>query len=263
MGFIQPLLLISASCINMNLIQSINVISFVLLHFLSIISAAKWVKIGGKEYEFNPLGMTHSFARGRCAGMGAKLFEPKDAATNGAVFTQAGIELATDATRLWIGVSDIDTEDSFTYTSDAQPVTFPCDEPGSTQLADRGGCWRPLQPITELTFDDNEAIAIATQDLNCVFGTAAQNGKWQTSNCNSHVGGQPITNAAAATAGIAANTYDFTDMEAAKFGSICERDVTKTTAAPSTTAAPTGTSDSTCLKSGITVMIGMLFFCYQ
>jgi hypothetical protein len=219
------------------------------------------IKIGEKEYEFNALGMIQAVARIRCIDMGGKLFEPKDAATNRAVFTQAGIELP-NFPKLWIGVEDIHTEGSFYYPSDATSVTFPCEEPGSTPEPARGGCWRTLQPIEQLPNPIDGQDTNAIQDLNCVFGTAAVGGKWQTSNCVANREGQALQNGAAAAAGIEVDTYNF-DAGSAKFGSICERDVPTTTAAPPTTAPPTGTSDSTCLKSGITLMIGMLFFCYQ
>ena len=86
------------------------------------------------------------------------------------------------------------------------------------------GCWRTLQPITETAVDADGQIATATQNLDCVYGRADQDGKWATSNCNINVAGQPIATAAATGAGIAANTYDFTPAQA-RFGSICERDV--------------------------------------
>ena len=97
--------------------------------------------------------------------------------------------------------------------------------------------WAATQPITEIPLTGLEgeapAAAIATQNLDCVFGTAAGDGKWTVSGCTTQPAGRT-----------------------AKFGSICEQ-------AQAPTTAPPGTSDSTCLKSGITVMIGMLFFYYQ
>lgn len=191
-------------------------------------------------------------ARGRCLGMGGKLFEPKDAATNRDVFRQAAIELSTAAARLWIGVDDIVTENSFTYSSDAKPVTFSCDETGSTPAV--AGCWRGVDATTTVAQPIPEVAADAPSvGLDCVFGRADRGGKWATSNC-------VLNNVAAPAAG----GITFAAPLAAKFGSICEKDVTPaTTAAPPATTAPPGTSDSTCLKSGITVMIGMLFFCYQ
>ena len=52
---------------------------------------AEWSLIGGKRYEFNPVGLTQSEASARCKRFGGKLFEPRDAKTNKNVFTQAGI----------------------------------------------------------------------------------------------------------------------------------------------------------------------------
>jgi len=291
---IQALLLISTSCIIMNLIQSINVISFVLLYSLSMISAgaydrqAEWVRIGEKQYEFHTVGLNQGEASARCIGMGGKLFEPKDSTTNRDVFLQAGAKFP-GATRMWIGVSDANAENAFTYLSDSSTVEFSCAEPGAASTV--AGCWRALQPIIELTIgvaipgagvgaNANTGITPtpvansglhSTRNLDCVFGTAAQNGKWETSNCVTNFGGIPVSTQALGTApalaaGIVAATYTFAAVAAtapAKFGSICEKDVAPTTPAPPTTTAPTGTSDSTCLKSGITVMIGMLFFCYQ
>ena len=43
---------------------------------------AEWVEIGGKNYDFNPAGMSHSEASAMCKSMGGKLFEPKDEKTN-------------------------------------------------------------------------------------------------------------------------------------------------------------------------------------
>ena len=72
---------------------------------------------------------------------------------------------------------------------------------------------------------------LATFNLDCVFGTANQEGKWTTSNCVSNVAGTTIDTAPL----IAAATP-------AKFGSICESDV-KTPAPEPTTTAPPKTGD--------------------
>ena len=134
------------------------------------------------------------------------------------------------------------------------------------------GCWRPLQPIAQTTSMSATAIITteegdltgqvpaATQNLDCVYGSSDQDGKWAVSNCNTNVAGRPISTAQDTELG--AGVYTFTTAPA-KFGSICESDVPSTTVAPPTTPATPETSDSTCLKSGITIMIGMLFFCYQ
>ena len=129
-----------------------------------------------------------------------------------------------------------------------------------------------MQPIAEkgtagsttaLTGDDAGIIPVASQNLDCVYGRADRDGKWATSNCNANVEGLPITTAAdtalASPETSGAYTFAATSL-AARFGSICEQ-----AQAPITTTQPptTTTSDSTCLKSGISVMIGMLFFCYQ
>merc|ERR1711935_5972 len=93
---IQALLLIST---RMNLIKSINVISFVVLVcYLSMTSVsgnleAEWVTIGGNNYDFNPAEQTQMKARARCIRLGGKLFEPKNSAINKDVFVQAGAKL--------------------------------------------------------------------------------------------------------------------------------------------------------------------------
>ena len=110
------------------------------------------------------------------------------------------------------------------------------------------GCWGTNQPVAE------DAADPPSENLDCVFGTADGDGKWAVSNC--------VTNIAGAPAGAGAGGIDFGNTPA-KFGSICEKEDAPTTAAPPTTAGPPETSDSTCLKSGITFLIGMLFFCYQ
>jgi len=240
----------------MNLIQSINVISFVLFYSLSLVYAgaydrqAEWVEIGGKNYDFNAVGLTQSEASARCIRFGGKLFEPRDAKTNKDVFVQAGAKFNAD-TKLWIGVSDLGEENSFTYLSDGTLVNWVCD----SSNGGRAGCWSTGQPVTESTFVDPAApttAELATRNLDCVFGRANQDGKWTTSNCVRNV---------------AETTIDTTALAAAtpaKFGSICESDVATPAPAPEpTTPAPAGTSDSSCPKSGITVMIVMLFFCYQ
>ena len=51
---------------------------------------AEWVEIGGKNYDFNAVGLTQSEASARCIRFGGKLFEPRDAKTNKDVFVQAG-----------------------------------------------------------------------------------------------------------------------------------------------------------------------------
>ena len=51
---------------------------------------AEWVEIGGKNYDFNAVGLTQSEASARCIRFGGKLFEPRDAKTNKDVFLQAG-----------------------------------------------------------------------------------------------------------------------------------------------------------------------------
>merc|ERR1712238_47316 len=169
-NFIQALLLISTSCSIMNLIQSINVISIVLFYSLSMISAsgnnrqAEWVLIGGKNYDFNPAALTQSEARARCIRFGGKLFEPKDATTNRDVFVQAGAKL-NGGTDLWIGVSDVGTEDSFTYLSDGTLVNFVCE----SSAGGRAGCWATGQP--------------ATTGLDCVVGNSAGGGKWTVLAC--------------------------------------------------------------------------------
>lgn len=104
------------------------------------------------------------------------------------------------------------------------------------------GCWEPSFPVTEVAGTPD------TENLDCVFGASSMDGKWATSNCVENVAG---------TFG----AITFTDT-AAKFGSICESDIA-TPAPEPTTPATAGTSDSTCPKSGITVMIVTLFFCYQ
>ena len=134
------------------------------------------------------------------------------------------------------------------------------------------GCWRQLQPIAEkgtagsttaLTGDDAGIIPVASQNLDCVYGRADRDGKWATSNCNTNVVDQSLTDTDnnALVSPETPGEYTFAAPSlAARFGSICEQ-----AQAPITTTQPptTTTSDSTCLKSGITVMIGMLFFCYQ
>ena len=50
------------------------------------------MEIGGKNYDFNPVGLTQSEASSRCIRFGGKLFEPRDAQTNKYVFVQAGIK---------------------------------------------------------------------------------------------------------------------------------------------------------------------------
>jgi len=246
------------------MIQSINIITFVSFCFLSMTSVsgykrqAEWVSIGGKNYDFNLAPLTQPEASARCIRFGGKLFEPRDAKTNRDVFIQAGAKLNGN-TKLWIGISDVGTETEFTYLSDGARVNFVCE--GSDEAS---GCWRALQPIPQVAAgtDAGGQIGAATQNLDCVFGSSDQDGKWQTSNCVLNVVDQPIKDADATTAGIAADTYDFVAPLAAKFGSICEKDAAPTTQAPNTPTPPE-TSDSTCLKSGIAVMIGMLFFCYQ
>jgi len=249
---IQALLLISASCIIMNLIQSKNVISLILFYSLSMISAgtydrkAEWALIGGKNYDFNPVGQTQSEASARCIRFGGKLFEPRDAQTNRNVFTQAGAKLSVD-TKLWIGISDVGEEASFTYLSDGTLVNWVCESSASGT-----GCWQGSQPVVEAAFANSSSpttAELATRNLDCVFGTAKAVGKWAVSNCVTNIAGAPT-----------GGGPDFGDAPA-KFGSICERAVA--TPGPITTTAPPGTSDSTCLKSGITIIIAMLFFCYQ
>jgi len=239
----------------MNLIQSINVISFVLFYSLSLVYAgaydrqAEWVEIGGKNYDFNAVGLTQSEASARCIRFGGKLFEPRDAKTNRDVFLQAGAKFNGN-TRLWIGVSDVGTENEFVYLSDGTLVNFACE----SSAGGRAGCWRPVgagnraaQPIPEVPADPPSV------GLDCVFGRADQDGKWATSHC-------VLNNVAAPAAG----GITFATLPA-KFGSICEKEVATTPppSTPASTPAPPNTSDSTCLKSGITVIIGMLFFCYQ
>ena len=51
---------------------------------------AERVEMGGKNYDFNPVGLTQSEASARCIRFGEKLFEPRDAKTNRDVFLQAG-----------------------------------------------------------------------------------------------------------------------------------------------------------------------------
>merc|ERR1739848_636025 len=112
---IQALLVILTNCSTMNSILSINAISFILLHSISMISAieAEWIEIGGKNYDINIVPLTQGEATARCIRFGGKLFEPKDAKTNKDVFLQAGGIAVLPSTAFWIGVSDIGEEDSF------------------------------------------------------------------------------------------------------------------------------------------------------
>jgi hypothetical protein len=230
----------------MNLTQNINVICLVLFYSLSMVSAgayksqAGWIEIGGKNYDFNAVALTQSEASARCIRFGGKLFEPRDAKTNKDVFVKAAAKFNAN-TRLWIGVSDVGEENSFTYLSDGTLVNWVCE----TSQGGRAGCWGTSQPVAE----DRATPDPASLDLDCVFGTADGDGKWAVSNCVQNVPGVP---AAVVVGGI-----NF-GMNPAKFGSICEKDV-----APNPPPPPPAPSDSTCLKSGITVMIGMLFFCHH
>merc|ERR1712238_25099 len=226
-NFIRALLLISTSCTNMNLIQHINVISFVLFYSLSMTSAsgynrqAEWVSIGGKNYDFNPAAQTQSEARARCIRLGGKLFEPKDATTNRDVFVQAGAKLI-GGNNLWIGVSDVGTEDSFTYLSDGTLVNFVCE----SSAGGKAGCW-----LTNADMTNQPTPEATTADLDCVVGNSAQDGQWSVIAC--------------------------TATGAGKFGSICEM-MEETPTSTSAPATPPPASGSTSLKSGIAVFIGTL-----
>jgi hypothetical protein len=241
---------------------------YLILVILSITSVsgyyrkAQWIQVGGKNYDFNPAPLSQPDAKKRCIANGGRLFEPRDEKTNRDVFIRAGAELG-GATNLWIGISDVGTENVFRYISDEQSVNWKCD--GSATTVNTIGCWRVAQPITENTGAavDGE-IPTATVNLDCVFGSPSQDGKWQTSNCNTNVPGEPL--GATALAAIAPVTYTFGTPAAipARFGSICEQAVAPiTTTQPPESTTTTKTSDSTCLKTEITLMIGMLFFCYQ
>merc|ERR1712238_101640 len=263
-NFIRALLLISTSCTNMNLIQHINVISFVLFYSLSMTSAsgynreAEWVSIGGKKYDFNPAPLTQSEARSRCIRFGGKLFEPKDATTNKDVFVQAGAKL-NGASSLWIGVSDVGDEGSFTYLSDGTLVNFVCE----SSNGGKAGCWGTAEPAQFVIPSTQETVNVADQ-LNCVVGNPRNNGKWATIGCSVSpsipaiveivgVGAEGDEDFVAAAAGV-----DGVVSTPSKMGSICERDDEPASTTPSA-PAPAPASGSTCLKSGIAVVIGTLF----
>merc|ERR1711892_415810 len=133
---IQALPLISRSEINMNLI-----VLFCSLSMTSVIGqSVQWILVGGKNYDFNSVQLTHGDAKARCIREGGKLFEPRDTQTNRDVFVQAGATLGQaggNKRDLWIGVSDIGTDNEFTYLSDESLVNFVC--VGSDD--GRAGCW--------------------------------------------------------------------------------------------------------------------------
>merc|ERR1712166_515112 len=162
---IQALLLISTSCITMNLI-----ISFVLFYSISMVYADKWVSIGEKDYNFYPVPLSQGNAISRCFREGGQLFEPKDEKTNTNVFIQAGSILGNSGgqvRRLWIGVSDVVREDEYTYLSDNSLVTFTCQ--GTLGLTN-GGCW------------NGNPTAGGTAS-NCVSGSSFNDGRWSIQPC--------------------------------------------------------------------------------
>jgi len=256
------LLLISTSCTNMNLIQHINFISFVLFYSLSMTSAsgynreAEWVSIGGKKYDFNPAPLTQSEARSRCIRFGGKLFEPKDATTNKDVFVQAGAKL-NGASSLWIGVSDVGDEGSFTYLSDGTLVNFVCE----SSNGGKAGCWGTAEPAQFVIPSTQETVNVADQ-LNCVVGNPGNSGKWATIGCSVSPAvdevaevteddtADPVIEAVVFAAAITSGP--------SKMGSICERDDEPASTTPSAPAPP-NTSGSTSLTSGTAVVIGTLF----
>jgi len=246
------LLLISTSCTNMNLIQHINFISFVLFYSLSMTSAsgynreAEWVSIGGKKYDFNPAPLTQSEARSRCIRFGGKLFEPKDATTNKDVFVQAGAKL-NGASSLWIGVSDVGDEGSFTYLSDGTLVNFVCE----SSNGGKAGCWGTAEPAQFVIPSTQETVNVADQ-LNCVVGNPGNVGKWATVGCSMS---PSIPAQMGPTGPVFGSGVDGTPS---KMGSICERDDEPASTTPSAPAPP-NTSGSTSLTSGTAVVIGTLF----
>ena len=89
------------------------------------------------------------------------------------------------------------------------------------------GCWRAGNPATG-----------DTGLLNCVIGQPARDGQWRNIACTTFVSG-PSTG------------------QTVKKGSICESDVpTSTTPSPS---APPPSSGSSCLESGTSIMMGIMF----
>lgn len=227
---------------------------------------AEWEKIGGINYDFNPAPLTQADAKKYCIANGGRLFEPRTSKINRDVFLRAGAKL-NGATDLWIGISDIGAEGLFKYISDETDVGWKCEA-----SAPPTGCWRTSEPVVELALTGlaagsrARANAEATQNLDCVVGSSGTDGQWAVKGCSV----TPPTSVVAPVAGAAGPPVVVADPGSAavpstpsRFGCICEQAV-----APSTTTQPpesttTKKSDSTCLKTGITLMIGMLFFCYQ
>ena len=137
------------------------------------------------------------------------------------------------------------------------------------------GCWLPSEPVVEVPLFTGTvlltgapfAAAAKTQNLDCVVGSSGKDGKWAAKACSATfpvpavvavpgAAGPPVVAPVNASAAV--------PSAPSRFGCICEQAVApSTTTQPPESTSTTKTSDSTCLKTGITLMIGMLFFCYQ